>query len=97
MPTLTDQLKKPNLLILDVRSPDECAAGDGYKGSRNIPINELPQRIAECGTDKLRPIICYCAAGMRATSAMKLLKERGFTDVIATSNAASIRAVRPDR
>ena len=97
MPTLAEQLRKPSVLILDVRSEGECACGDGYKGSKNIPIAELSQRIAECGTDKLRPIICYCAAGMRAASAMKVLKEHGFTDVIATSNAASIRAVKPDR
>jgi rhodanese-related sulfurtransferase len=96
MPTLAEQVNKPQVLILDVRAPGECACGDGYRGCKNIPIAELPQRIAECGTDKNRPIICYCAAGMRAASAAKILKENGFTDVISTSNANSIRAVKPD-
>lgn len=97
MPNLSEQLQKSNVLILDVRSAGECACGDGYKGSKNIPINELAQRIAECGADKTRPVICYCAAGMRAATAAKVLKEHGFTDVVSTANAGSLRAIKPDR
>jgi rhodanese-related sulfurtransferase len=97
MSSLAEQLNKPNVLILDVRSAGECSCGDGYKGCKNIPLNELAQRVVECGSDKSRPIICYCAAGMRAATAAKVLKEHGFTDVVSTANAGSLRAIKPDR
>ncbi len=97
MPTVAEQLNKQNVLILDVRSSGECACGDGYKGCKNIPLNELAQRIAECGTDKSRPIICYCAAGMRAATAAKVLKEHGYTDVVSAANAGTLRAIKPDK
>jgi rhodanese-related sulfurtransferase len=96
MPTLSEQLNKPNCLVLDVRSTGECACGDGYKGAKNIPISELATRVAECGCDKERPIVCYCAAGMRAASAARVLKEHGFTDVISAANAGTLRACKPD-
>ena len=97
MPSLAEQLSKQNVFIIDVRSAGECSCGDGYKGSKNIPLNELVQRIGDCGSDKSRPIICYCAAGMRAAAAVKVLKEHGFSDVVSTSNAGSLRAIKPDK
>jgi rhodanese-related sulfurtransferase len=97
MTPLVEQLSKPNVLILDVRSAGECSCGDGYKGAKNIPLNELAERISECGPDKSRPVICYCQAGMRAMTAAKVLAGHGFTDVISTANAATLRAVKPDK
>ena len=96
MPTLAEQLNKANCLVIDVRSTDERACGDAYKGSKNIPIGELAARVSECGDDKNRPIVCYCAAGMRAASAARVLKEHGFGDVISAANAGALRACKPD-
>ncbi len=97
MPSLAEQINKPNVLIIDVRSTAECACGDGYRGCKNIPINELAQRISECGTDKSRPIITYCGAGMRAATAAKVLKEHGFEDVVSAANAGTLRAAKSDK
>lgn len=96
MSRVLDHLNTPDCLVLDVRSSGECACGDGYKGSKNIPVGELAGRISECGKDKSRPIVCYCAAGARSAAAAKVLKEHGFTDVISCANAGSLRAVKPD-
>ena len=97
MPNLLEQLQKPNVLILDVRSTGECASGDGYKGAKNIPVGELDGRSGECGDDKNRPIVCYCAAGARSAAAARVLKEHGYTDVISAANAGSLRAVKADK
>ena len=72
-----------------------CACGDGYKGSVNIPVGELPGRLAECGADKSRPIVCYCGAGVRAANAASVLRQNGYTNVISAANANALRAVKP--
>lgn len=65
--------------VLDVRTPGEFAAGH-YPGARNIPVNELEGRTAEAG-DPGRPVVVYCASGMRSAQAAKILAAAGFTDV----------------
>jgi len=66
-------------VILDVRSPDEF--GDGfYPGAKNIPVNELPHRLADVGP-RSKPVVVYCASGGRSAVAAQILKANGFTDV----------------
>ena len=95
MSQLGEYLNKPNVMIIDCRSGGECASGDGYKGAINIPVGELPGRLAECGGDKSRPIVCYCGAGVRAANAVSVLKQNGYTNVISAANANALRAVKP--
>ena len=59
-----------DLVLLDVRNPEELADGQ-YPGALNIPIRELEARIAEVPTDK--PVLIYCARGVRAERAYRLL------------------------
>lgn len=61
--------------LLDVRSPGEFAAGH-IAGARNVPIDELPKALASLPRDK--PVIVYCAAGVRAARAASLLGAAGF-------------------
>ena len=70
---------KSGALVIDVRTEDEFADGH-YEGARNIPVNLLPNRLAEIGA-KERPIVVYCASGARSAMAAKMLKASGFTDV----------------
>lgn len=65
--------------VVDVRTAEEYRGGH-YEGAINIPLNELPNRLSELG-DKTKPIVVYCASGMRSASAAKILKKAGFTDV----------------
>lgn len=60
-----------NLILLDVRNPEELADGQ-YPGALNIPIKELEARLAEVPTD--RPVLVYCARGLRAERAYGLLR-----------------------
>lgn len=90
--SLSSHLSHPDVLVLDVRSPDECACCDGYVNAKNIPVGEVPKRFSECGPDKCRPIVCYCKAGVRAANAASVLKQNGYTNVISAPNADALRA-----
>lgn len=72
-------LVKEGALILDVRTSGEYAGGH-IKGSTNISVNALPQSLKKI-KDKNRPIITCCASGMRSSSAKKILKAAGYTNV----------------
>ncbi|MBM7844851.1 MBL fold metallo-hydrolase [Herpetosiphon giganteus] len=67
--SLVDQLDQA--FVLDVRTPEEYANGHGAKAV-NIPLNELPKRMAEIPNDQ--PLIVHCQAGGRSPIAMSLLK-----------------------
>lgn len=64
--------------LVDVRSAGEHAAGH-IGGSTNIPLPELGSRLREL--DKGKPVIVYCASGMRSASAARVLKQAGFAQV----------------
>jgi phage shock protein E len=66
--------------LVDVRSPAEHAAGH-IDGSVNIPVQELGGRMTELGADKKKPVVVYCASGMRSASAASMLRRAGFADV----------------
>lgn len=62
-------------LLLDVRTPREFEAAS-LPGARNVPVHELASRLGELPKD--RPIVVYCASGMRSSSAASFLKRRGL-------------------
>jgi rhodanese-related sulfurtransferase len=62
-------------LLLDVRTPGEFAMG-AIPGAKNIPVQSLGGRLDELAKDK--PIVVYCASGMRSASALSLLKSKGY-------------------
>lgn len=62
-------------LLLDVRTAGEFAAG-ALPGAKNIPVQSLASRLGELAKD--RPIVVYCASGMRSASALSLLEKHGF-------------------
>jgi rhodanese-related sulfurtransferase len=65
--------------LLDVRSPMEFAGGH-LEGALNIPVDQLSKRLREVGPTS-RPVIVYCASGMRSASAVRVLKAAGWADV----------------
>jgi len=62
-------------VIIDVRTPQEFAMGH-VKGSVNIPLDLLPQKMNKLPKDK--PIITCCASGMRSATAKNILLQNGF-------------------
>jgi phage shock protein E len=78
-PDLVMQKIKAGATVVDVRTPGEFQSG-AYPGALNIPVQELDRRLGELSKD--RPIVVYCASGMRSASAERLLRARGFADVV---------------
>jgi len=67
-------------LILDVRRPDEFAAGH-LPGAMNISHDELGDRLSELGTELDVEIVVYCRSGRRAGVAEAVLGEAGYTNI----------------
>lgn len=62
-------------LILDVRTPEEFAAGH-VPGAVNIPHDQVAARLDEIGRD--RWVLVYCRSGARAGAAEKVLAGAGI-------------------
>lgn len=68
----------PTVFMLDVREPDEYAAGH-IPGITLIPMGEIPDRLGEIPTDV--PVIVTCRTGNRSGQVVDFLREQGFTNV----------------
>ena len=64
--------------LLDVREADEYKLGK-IEGAENIPLNYLRDRLKELPRE--RRITVYCAAGLRAYLACRILSQNGFSEV----------------
>ena len=62
--------------IVDVRTYEEFMGGH-VADSINIPLNEIPQRIAELQQLKA-PLILCCASGNRSGQAQQFLSQHGI-------------------
>ncbi len=69
-------LQRPNApALLDVREPAEREIAT-LNNTYEIPIDELPTRLAELPRD--RDLVVYCLSGGRSARAVRLLREAGF-------------------
>ena len=73
-----DEAALSRSFILDVRQPEEYRLGK-IEGARNIPLNSLRGRLEELPREGR--IIVYCAAGLRAYLACRILSQHGFSEV----------------
>ncbi len=71
------QSAQAGLLVLDVRSPAEYAAGH-VPGAVNIPHDQLGERLAELDAARDGEVVVYCRSGRRAGIALGLLSAAGF-------------------
>ena len=74
-----DQLQQ-GAVLLDVRSQKEVEA-QSVKGAQNIPVEELVSAIQKGELSKDRPILLFCASGMRSGAARRTLRSYGYTEV----------------
>ena len=66
----------PNAVLLDVRTPEEYAAGH-IPGSVNHPL----ERMQTYDGDVSMPIFAYCHSGARSARAVALLRELDYEAV----------------
>ena len=62
--------------LVDVRTPEERAAGRIPHDSAHIPFDELLARAGELDTD--RPVVFYCRSGDRSAAAADAFAASGF-------------------
>jgi rhodanese-related sulfurtransferase len=69
-----------NVLVLDVREPDEFTGPLGHiRDATLLPLGQLRARAGELGKD--RPIVAVCRSGGRSAQATNILREAGFEKV----------------
>ena len=68
------------LIILDVRTPEEYAEGH-IAGAVLLPVDTINEDVTELLSDKHAEILVYCRSGNRSQMASKLLVELGYTKV----------------
>jgi rhodanese-related sulfurtransferase len=71
------QRKDPDVVVLDVRTPAEFAAGH-VPGARNISHELLQSRIEELGDVRGKQVVVYCRSGRRSSLAGEVLRKAGF-------------------
>ncbi|MFQ3633584.1 rhodanese-like domain-containing protein [Roseiflexus sp.] len=71
-------MERDNVVLLDVREPDEYAAGH-IPGVRLMPMGTVPSRLSDIPTDKT--VIVTCRSGNRSGQITDFLRSNGFTNV----------------
>ncbi|TMM09977.1 MAG: molybdopterin-synthase adenylyltransferase MoeB, partial [Actinobacteria bacterium] len=72
--------RRGEALFLDVREPEEYEQG-AVPDALHIPRGNLETQVEGRVSDHDRPIVVYCASGVRSAFAAKTLGELGYTDV----------------
>jgi rhodanese-related sulfurtransferase len=74
---LRRRLQEGGVTLIDVRPPDEFAAGH-IPGALSVPVAELARRIREL--PKRKEVVAYCRGPycVYAVEALELLRERGY-------------------
>lgn len=70
--------QKNKVMLVDTRTAEEYAFGT-IEGAVSIPLDDLRERISEVPTDK--PVVLFCAVGLRGYLAQRILMGRGYENV----------------
>ncbi len=76
--------KTPDLAIVDVRETTEWDEGH-IPGAVHVARGYLEQNIEAAVPDHDRPVVVYCAGGVRSAFAARTLQEMGYTNVTSMS------------
>ena len=72
--------KEKNVIILDVRTPQEYQEGH-ISNAINIPVQILGQQLDKLKNFKDKKILVYCRSGHRSAIASQILDRAGFKNV----------------
>jgi len=67
-------------VLLDVRTPAEFQKGH-IPGALLVPVDELASRLEELRPFETRGVVTYCERGGRATRALEILADAGFSNL----------------
>ncbi|CAB4602137.1 unannotated protein [freshwater metagenome] len=75
------RIEAGDVLVLDVREPDEFEQG-ALPNVLHIPRGHLEAQIEGRALDRDQEIVVYCAGGVRSAFAARTLQELGYTNVL---------------
>ncbi len=78
---LSKNLKTSEMLIIDVRTPQEYAAGH-VPGAINMPHTSITSQLEKLQGHKNKTIVIYCKSGRRAGMAEQTLSDAGFKQLL---------------
>lgn len=73
-----DKFHDGDHVLVDVREIEEWVGGH-VPGAIHIPLNDLPDRLAEISAEK--PVVVVCASGVRSIYGGQFLIENGYSEV----------------
>jgi len=70
-------INRERAVVVDVREPEEFAAGH-VTGAKNVPLDQLEEKLAAAVKNKTVPLLLVCATGARAQRAVATAKKLGY-------------------
>jgi rhodanese-related sulfurtransferase len=70
-------INREKAVVIDVCEANEFAAGH-VGGAKNIPLNQLEERLATVVKNKALPVILVCQSGARSNRAVAIAKKLGY-------------------
>ncbi|MGJ7489281.1 rhodanese-like domain-containing protein [Variovorax sp. ZT4R33] len=70
-------INRERAVMIDVRDAAEYAAGHAT-GARNVPLDQLEQKLPGTVKNKSLPVLLMCASGARAQRALATAKKLGY-------------------
>lgn len=74
-------LQEEELLIIDVRQPEELEETGYIAGAVNIPLRQLPGNLNQIPKDKEQSLVVVCRSGARSAYGALYLRGYGYTNV----------------
>lgn len=77
----------PDIIVIDVRTPDEIAETGAIENSINIDFKASDFKEKISALDKDKEYILFCKSGNRSGQASKIMAEMGFSNINNLNNA----------
>ena len=77
-------INREKAVVVDVCEAEEFATGH-VGGAKNIPLNQLEERLANTVKNKTLPLILVCETGARSARAVAVAKKLGYDQAQAMS------------
>ena len=70
-------INRHKAVVIDVSETEEFATGH-VAGAKNLPLNQLEEKLPNAVKNKALPLILVCPTGARASRAMAMAKKLGY-------------------
>lgn len=74
-------INREKAVVIDVSEAEEFAAGH-VGGAKNVPVNQLQERLPQVAKNKTVPLILVCANGARAQRSLAVAKTLGYEKAV---------------